>query len=685
MKSNNLRILFAIVLVVASFVVGCKKKEKDPLPQGSENEGVAAKVASCTYTISTNESNVDGSNFEPGSVICLEGGTRRALLLRNFKGTAEKPITIINSGKVIFKMASSNAYGLRIDNSSFFRVTGTGGGGERGIEIDGSHLGISVGALSTNCELDHLEIHNIGFAGIMAKTDPSCNQATWRENFTMREVLIHDNHIYNTQGEGIYVGNSFYVKGRDLDCGSILPHAIVGCKVYDNKLWNTGWEAIQVGCVIEGAEVYNNHIENYGFRNISAQNNGIQLGEGTSARCYNNIINKGKGNGIIVLTDRSNYVYNNLVINAEMRGMFCDSRGATQGSEFVFLNNTFINPGIGGIWQYSSTTKNVIYNNIITGPHASVTLKNGATADQKNNLFVANINEVGFANPGGGDYRLKSGSQAIDAGYNVSSYGVNFDLAGNGRPAGKGFDIGAYEYGGTQAPAPVEPTPIEPAPVEPAPVEPAPVKPVPVEPAPVEPAPVEPAPVEPAPVEPAPVTPAPVQPAPVTPAPVQPAPAPVVPEPVVPKESVFNPSSDVFLDRNNTRINTNNLHLSPGQNKVFIKYDVSGVDFSTMKKAKIQLQVVNSNGMGRVRVASGNHSDWSENSITFNNQPGAAHEVASLHKSYNRGETVEFDVTSAIRKNGSHTFVLTLDEAQASGFVIFSSKEGSFAPKLILE
>ena len=42
-----------------------------------------------------------------------------------------------------------------------------------------------------------------------------------------------------------------------------------------------------------------------------------------------------------------------------------------------------------------------------------------------------------------GDYHLKRGSPAIDAGIKVD--GLDIDLEGNRRPAGCGYDVGAYE------------------------------------------------------------------------------------------------------------------------------------------------------------------------------------------------------------------------------------------------
>ncbi|WP_290062311.1 choice-of-anchor Q domain-containing protein, partial [Amycolatopsis solani] len=49
----------------------------------------------------------------------------------------------------------------------------------------------------------------------------------------------------------------------------------------------------------------------------------------------------------------------------------------------------------------------------------------------------------GFADPAHGDYHLAEGSAAVDAG--SPRRAPVFDLDGVARPAGAGFDIGAYE------------------------------------------------------------------------------------------------------------------------------------------------------------------------------------------------------------------------------------------------
>src|SRR5690606_36096722 len=246
----------------------------------------------------------------------------------------------------------------------------------------------------------------------MAKTDPNCDPATWRENFVMKNVRIHHNHISGTNGEGIYAGNSFF-GGMQTDCGVKLPHEIHGIEIHHNIVEDTGWEGIQLGCATKGASIHNNIVRNYGTRNTNAQNNGIQISSGTGGLCYNNLIEGGTGNGIIVFGIGDNVIFNNIVRYAGNFGIFADERD-TPGRGFVFLNNTILEPKSDGLRIYAELVpENVFINNVIAKPGSGVFVKklnNDVKITMSNNYFTHHTDSLLIADMAGGNYRLGNAS-----------------------------------------------------------------------------------------------------------------------------------------------------------------------------------------------------------------------------------------------------------------------------------
>ncbi len=423
--------------------------------------GVSLCLCNYTVPVTTGTAMIDGAalKLKPGNVICLQGGaTYGNMTFKNLVGTALNPITIKNcNGSVILK-STGRSYGVRITSSSFVRFTG-GANTEHNVIVDGGHMSVTMDGRSTNIEVDHLEIKNSGFAGIMAKTDPSCDNATIRGNFVMRDMNIHDNFVHDTGGEGLYIGNSFYNTGMTLACGKRYPHEIIGLKVYNNIVANAGWEAIQIGSTPQGALVYNNRVENYGRLNATSQNNGIQFGEGANGKCYGNWIKGGKGSAIIIVGNSENTVYDNVIINAGQDGIFCDDR--VNGNGFKFINNTIINPGQNGIKLYADQVlMNTIVNNIIINPGNYSKLKypktpndayvyflnNNVKRTMSNNWFSTDINSVKFASAAGGNYALTTAStNVVNKGLSVTNFGINIDYANKPRLIGGAVDIGAYE------------------------------------------------------------------------------------------------------------------------------------------------------------------------------------------------------------------------------------------------
>ncbi|MFZ4800168.1 MAG: T9SS type A sorting domain-containing protein [Bacteroidia bacterium] len=436
-----------------------------------------AQNCHCDHTITASQLYVDGSilNILPGDTICIEASTKSYLQLVNFHGDSNNYIVFINCGGPVIVQNAALAYVIKLGNCSFFRFTGTGSNGfQYGIKAFGSNgNGLSIFDKSTNYEIDHIEVANTGFAGIMAKSDPTCDLSANFGNFTQYQTIIHDNFIHNIGGEGFYVGHSYYT-GYPSNCNSLpdtlFPHELKGVRIYNNIVDSSHWDGIQVGCVTEDCEIFGNKVINYGVDAIDGQNNGIQISAGTTGKCYNNYIAEGTGSGIIIFGIGNNSFFNNVIIHAGLNyypsditkkvyGIFCDDRATIAGRSFNFYNNTIINPKTDGI-RFTSTMSdsNRFYNNLIVEPgslgsyspystgNSFINIGSGVSALLSNNYYDTIKSKMYFVDTLLNNYRLLSSSPAIDVGINLTNYSINLDFDNNPRPSGAFFDVGAFEY-----------------------------------------------------------------------------------------------------------------------------------------------------------------------------------------------------------------------------------------------
>ena len=88
-------------------------------------------------------------------------------------------------------------------------TTGTSGGN-----------GLSMDDLSTNIEVENIEIKNVSYVGIFAKTDPSCAFLEQLKTFSMNNILIHDCYLHKIGHEGMYLGSSKYKDGYSVTCNN---------------------------------------------------------------------------------------------------------------------------------------------------------------------------------------------------------------------------------------------------------------------------------------------------------------------------------------------------------------------------------------------------------------------------------------------------------------------------------
>ena len=440
-------------ILILLFIAGLLSFSPDMVAQQT-SATTAVTDCGCDFVHPSGSWKIDGVDLgvQPGDVICLESGVRGRMWIDNVVGTEAEPVVIQNCGGQVDIQTNPDTYGIAMVNSKHFRLTGSGDPNYKyGIRANEK---MSAGGLSTNLEIDHVEVYWAGFAGFMVKTDPNCDPATWRENFTMYDVSLHDNYAHNTDdGEGFYVGFTFY-DGYTITCNgaeqTVYGHVIVGLEMYNNITHNTGAEGIQVGSTPVGADIHDNVVTKFGQRPFANyQNNGVQLGSGTGGRFYNNWIEDGPGNGLIVFGIADNVIYNNVIVDAGSSGVFCDERGTPTGDGFKYLNNTIVNPAGNGITIYADLVDlNHIKNNIIVNPGEDFVkkLNNNVNVDMSNNLFADTMAEAGFRDGAGSNFRLLPSSDAVDEGTDLSGFGVVADFVGQERPYGAAYDIGAYEF-----------------------------------------------------------------------------------------------------------------------------------------------------------------------------------------------------------------------------------------------
>jgi hypothetical protein len=225
-------------------------------------------------------------------------------------------------------------------------------------------------------------------------------------------MKIHDNgtRVYGSSGQ---VGHGLYIRGSN--------------NIFDKiEAYNNGDLGMQFYSSVGG--VNNNIVRNSIFRNNGvtvAGGGGLYIGSGDGNIAYNNISYNNPGAGISVGSGQINSkVYNNTVYNNGHGGIIVSS-----GSGAVIRNSI--------IWSNGSA-----YGNL--ADYGSGTI-------QSNNLMTNPI----FVDAASSNFRLQSGSPAIDKGANISIVTNDFD--GHPRPQGAGYDIGACEFG--QLISPLIPSP----------------------------------------------------------------------------------------------------------------------------------------------------------------------------------------------------------------------------------
>jgi len=261
-----------------------------------------AQDCGCTYTVEGRTK--DGENvlrqvkledypdFKPGDVFCIAAGQWGGFRFVDFHATDDNPFIIKNCGGLV-EIAEARYDGIAFHNCRYFHLTGTGVDGiSHGIKITDGARGIEVKEVSSDAEIDHIEIEYSRFSGIVIKTDPICDRPeTHMGDFLMKNISVHDNLIYEVDGEGIYAGYSGGYEETNIYCDDepLFGHLIENIEIYDNYLRGNGWDGIQVKRAYGEVYVHHNTVIDYARLQVRNQKNGIYVADGFSGHVFNNV------------------------------------------------------------------------------------------------------------------------------------------------------------------------------------------------------------------------------------------------------------------------------------------------------------------------------------------------------------------------------------------------------------
>ncbi|MDD4604597.1 MAG: right-handed parallel beta-helix repeat-containing protein [Bacteroidales bacterium] len=436
---------------------------------------IYAQHTYCKLMIPLGINDVNGrtnaTTIHPGDTICLLPGHKSYLALSYIHGTKDAPVVICNVDGLI--SISGHYFGLRVDSCSYLKLTGSGLSGlNYGIQIsDVKGAGISIENLSTDIEIERVEVARTQLVGIFAKSDPDCDLKSVRGKYTLRNLIIHDDFFHHTGMEGMYIGSSFY-EGKTITCNGkdtiVLPHLLKGVKIYNNIIKDTGWDGIQVSCSDSCSEIHDNSIQNDSDSAFFNQMSGIMIGKGSVCDCYNNIIQNGKGDGIDLFGLGGQRIYNNLIINQGKtyhpdenyypylkHGIYVGNHSTLTDSGFIICYNTIISPKSNGIKFSNLTSKNnLIPNNLIINPGLY-----GSTGDEAfinitepsidvavyNNYLNNDFPPAKFIDPSTYNFDLEPTSPAVNHAAGIEGFSLSFDILHRSRPFSSQNDIGAFE------------------------------------------------------------------------------------------------------------------------------------------------------------------------------------------------------------------------------------------------
>lgn len=322
------------------------------------------------------------------------------------------------------------------------------------------------------------------------------------EELVLTNVTLRNNASTDNDGGGIYVEDSrvtirrsTFENNRAKNGGGIYAGSTPGLHLNETTFRNN--TARLVGGAIDSddpVEIKDSHFENN--RALEEKGGGVHAGFSLKITGSTFSDNSAPAGGAIHVDGGATIALNNTFVrnaasvgagllfevgttgNQIVNNLWVDNRTTNTDASAVItlqpprngqpgrvdlIHNTIASPTLAeGSGIYVEGVTATLRNNIISNYRAAVTtiIANGTQVRAEHNLtFTEETTKIGkvdeqnnriddplFIDPANGNYRLRAGSPAIDAGLDA---GITVDLDGATRPIGNGFDIGAFEFGAT--------------------------------------------------------------------------------------------------------------------------------------------------------------------------------------------------------------------------------------------
>lgn len=393
-----------------------------------------------------------------GDVVIIKSGTymvSSSIIVSN-SGTSSQPITFKAEVKdgVIINGSSSSTPNIS-DRQGLFTILGTSGTYKNWIIVDGlriinSNFAGIYARYSDNIIVKNCSTYNTGASGIIAANSSNIKVL----NNKVQQACMYPSPAVGTN-ECITMAsvNTFEVayntvSDRPTDTsnggeGIDAKNACINGKIHHNTLTNLFRTAIYIdayGIDLSNIEVYNNKVYNTSSGITVASEEG---GTVTNVKIYNNLLFDIQAVGIRIAgwlrngPIRDISVYQNTAVRCGLGKIASNWENCSLlleadnnlNSNFIVRNNIFAHSTNQMRWKNQNYA--IIENNLVFG-FSTVTGGNAIISDPK------------FMNLAAKDFRLESGSPAIDAALGSPVSTIDYhDVA---RPLGSATEIGAFEY-----------------------------------------------------------------------------------------------------------------------------------------------------------------------------------------------------------------------------------------------